>query len=497
MILIFPIGHDHFRMRRRPYATYALIALNIIIYFLTSSARSDANTAWQENHNDQATFHCRVFLALKGEEFGYDHASARDQDEDAPYFFCYENHDAVEATWVLFETNGLTSTMHPLYQEYLRKKVVWNQARTNSLMGRFALTPAEFHPFKAISALFLHADIWHLFGNMLFLFLAGAILEETFGAFLYLLLYLLSGFIANTFFALLFTSSTVPLLGASGAISGLLGAFLVRFAKVRIRFWYFFWLFFFFMRKGTFSLPAFIVLPLLFLQDLLYGVLTLEGGAGVAYFAHVGGFIVGVAFGLFLKRYEIYAPTLVEEEKEAAGPVAAGPMARVAVTERRYRRKMEAPAANDYFGRFLLVQALMTEGEADRAAQEADALAEALVDTDQTELLSDLARIFDEPQSVPVMSDRAYVQAAIILEQRAMPQVALTMYEELAHHYPVSPHAARALFRAARLLATQLANPAGAHLKLVELLEKVPHHPTRREAQRVMNEFRATKRLAF
>jgi hypothetical protein len=89
-------------------------------------------------------------------------------------------------------------------------------------------------------------------------------------------------------------ASTMPMIGASGAIAGAMGAFLVSFARTRIRFFYFF------VRFGTFTAPAFVMLPLWIAQEVLFAVLS-GGQDGVAHWAHVGGFAYGVVFALGMR----------------------------------------------------------------------------------------------------------------------------------------------------------------------------------------------------
>lgn len=167
----------------------------------------------------------------------------------------------------------------------------------NSVM-RFGYRPAEPSVLQAVSSMFMHGDIWHLLGNMLFLWLTGLVIELFWGRGRFLALYLLSGLAATAAHHLSAPHSYVALIGASGAISGLLGAFLVGHYKERINFWYAFWLLRFV--TGTFSLRAWIALPLWFGLQLAWALLDDTGQ--VAYWAHVGGFAFGVVAALIADR---------------------------------------------------------------------------------------------------------------------------------------------------------------------------------------------------
>jgi membrane associated rhomboid family serine protease len=143
-----------------------------------------------------------------------------------------------------------------------------------------------------IRSMFFHGGWAHLLGNMLYLYLFGDNIEDRLGLLYYLLLYLASGFVAAFAQVLIDPFSEIPLVGASGAISGVLGAYLVLYPRVQVRgiipIGYYF---------HQVNWPAFAVLGLWFVMQLLYGLLSLGGseGGGVAFFAHVGGFVAGMA----------------------------------------------------------------------------------------------------------------------------------------------------------------------------------------------------------
>ncbi|MGF1496089.1 MAG: rhomboid family intramembrane serine protease [Elainellaceae cyanobacterium] len=159
-----------------------------------------------------------------------------------------------------------------------------------------------------VSSQFLHAGFLHIAGNMLYLWIFGNNLEEQLGRIRFVLFYLICGVLASLaqwFFA---PDSSVPSLGASGAIAGVMGAYIFRYPKVKIL--TFVPLGFFFT---TFRIPAILFLGIWFLQQALYGIASLGAPAnigmesgGIAYWAHAGGFLVGAAigplFGLFSGR---------------------------------------------------------------------------------------------------------------------------------------------------------------------------------------------------
>ena len=149
-------------------------------------------------------------------------------------------------------------------------------------------------PLDILRSMFLHGSWVHLGGNMLFLWIFGTNVEDYFGRRAFIALYLITGAIAALVQTLINVGVCVPMIGASGAISGVLGAFLVLYPGVKVRVVAVF--FRFFMR--TFLLPALVVLGYWFVVQLFTGIAslgvdTLDDGGGVAVFAHIGGFIAG------------------------------------------------------------------------------------------------------------------------------------------------------------------------------------------------------------
>jgi membrane associated rhomboid family serine protease len=162
------------------------------------------------------------------------------------------------------------------------------------------LIPSESTWYSYVTSLFVHGGFWHLFGNMVYLFLFGSCVEDTIGRGWYILFYFAGGIISN--FAYIAASpehfaSDIPLGGASGAISACIGGFVLLFLKTKINFRYFILLFFKFW-TGEFALPAWVVISFWFLKDLVFAVLNATretSGGGVAFAAHVGGMLAGLA----------------------------------------------------------------------------------------------------------------------------------------------------------------------------------------------------------
>jgi len=186
-------------------------------------------------------------------------------------------------TWALIATNVIVFFW----------QIAGSEIRFENIILEYGYVPylvvggGEYYRF--FTSMFLHADWWHLAGNMLFLWVFGDNIEDICGHGLYLVFYIVTGIFASGLFTAFAFGSAIPAVGASGAISGVLGAYLVRFPHARIRAAIFFG---FFLRYTL--VPAYVMIGLWFLFQLFYG---LVGAAtGIAYWAHIGGFLAGAAF---------------------------------------------------------------------------------------------------------------------------------------------------------------------------------------------------------
>lgn len=140
--------------------------------------------------------------------------------------------------------------------------------------------------FNFLSSMFMHGDIMHIFGNMLFLFVFGDNLENLLGHIRYAIFYVVCGCAAAVAQIVMDTGSIIPMLGASGAISGVLGGYLLMFPNRQVRALIF---------NFVTTVPAFVALGIWIAYQIVVGYLSPSGGGGVAYAAHIGGFVAGLA----------------------------------------------------------------------------------------------------------------------------------------------------------------------------------------------------------
>ncbi|MEZ0394696.1 MAG: rhomboid family intramembrane serine protease [Desulfurococcaceae archaeon] len=198
-------------------------------------------------------------------------------------------------TWALIAANVAVYVMTS-YNSFLLQTDQW-------AIERFGYVPGIQDPlqlaFRALASMFVHADILHIAFNMYFLYVFGRAVEGFLGRAKYAALYFLSGLAAIAFYTGTvplagYYSLLVPAVGASGAISGVLGAYFLLFSRSRLSICGLILLF-----PLCVALPAWAFLLLWFAEQVLYGLMRL---GGVAYFAHVGGFVLGLAVAFFAER---------------------------------------------------------------------------------------------------------------------------------------------------------------------------------------------------
>jgi rhomboid family protein len=247
--VVIPI-HDVNPVRRTPWVTYGLIAINFVVLLLTPASQ----TALTSTPGPSAL--CR---------------------QDA----FYDRYAAIPREMVHNRPLALVASGRPAGP------------------GQCLLARPGYHKIPALSvltAMFLHAGWLHLLGNMLFLLIFGNNVEDRMGHVPYLLFYLFCGYIAAYGFAAANPASTEPLIGASGAIAGVLGAYLILYPRARV------WSLVPFLLFIPLRIPAWFVLGLWFVLQWAYSAGYASAGAGsVAYVAHIFGFIAGVVIGLILR----------------------------------------------------------------------------------------------------------------------------------------------------------------------------------------------------
>src|SRR6266404_7684306 len=306
--MLIPLRHENMEGRRWPVISIAIIVINILAFL---------GTHWQIEAQNPKRSEVRAHILLLA-AMHPELSMSPDEQELVTGFrkgnpavwsrVTSQNRDVVDA-WdakmrLIEDPAELQRQMDSLAQQYA-------ELEHNSILERYAFIPAHPQPISYITANFLHGGWLHIIGNMWFLWLAGAILEDTWGRVIYPIFYFLSGAMALMFHAWANPGSLAATLGASGAVAALMGAFLVRFPKTKIEM---IWLFGFGFRSYRFQARAYWLLPLWLFMELFSGAIFGGSSGGVAHWAHVGGFVFGAigAVGLGYSGLEHVANQAIE-----------------------------------------------------------------------------------------------------------------------------------------------------------------------------------------
>jgi len=282
--MLIPIGHENMAARRWPIVTFSLIAINTLVFLFTMTAMDKEAPELGEVKSHillLAALHPELKLPQESQHlvdnFKQSHPDQWKHAQD-PF---RDVMDAYDAKIRMAEDESKLQNETDSLNEQLVK------LSTSSIAEQYAFVPANPRPIAYLTANFLHGGWLHLIGNMWFLWLAGFVLEDAWGRWLYSVFYLIAGAAALQFYSWTNPGSITPTLGASGAVAALMGAFLVRFPKMKIEMAWLFW-----FRIYRFKAAAYWLLPLWLLAEIFYG--TLFGSmSGVAHWAHVGGFLFG------------------------------------------------------------------------------------------------------------------------------------------------------------------------------------------------------------
>ncbi len=282
--MLIPIKHENMAARRWPVITLALIVINAAVFLLTNSAiHEDAQRLGEVKWHilDLAAVHPELRMQPESQQLvdGFKQNYPRQWKQ-----LQNPNRDVIDAYDARIkmseDTPQLQSEMDSLNPQFV-------SLSKSSIVEQYAFIPAYERPITYLTANFLHGGWMHLIGNMWFLWLAGFVLEDVWGRWVYSVFYLIAGVAALQFWAWSNPGSITPTLGASGAVAALMGAFLVRFPKMKIEMM---WVFF--LKPYRFQAAAYWLLPLWLFIEIFYGSLSGSSG-GVAHWAHVGGFLFG------------------------------------------------------------------------------------------------------------------------------------------------------------------------------------------------------------
>ncbi len=299
MFVLLPYQHDQMSVKRLPWVSIVIFALNVLVFAFT--------------HGDALDAQRRAEQAL---EPVYSYWAANPFVKITPAF------DARFPKPVSNLRRIVGTALEPPHPDILaRQQAQFEQliaaavdAADSGPYARWGFVPSQPSAVSALTSQFVHAGWLHLLGNLFFLYLSAPFIENIWGRVVFPLFYLAGGVAAAWTQALFFPGGTVPLVGASGSIAAVMGAFLICLGGTRIRF---FWAWMIIsVRWGTFPAPAWLMLLLWLASQLAYA--SVSGGeGGVAFWAHIGGFLFGAAFAGVLRLSGLEASYLRPRVEEA------------------------------------------------------------------------------------------------------------------------------------------------------------------------------------
>ncbi len=303
-MFLLPIGHEEDELRRWPIVSTTIAALCLAVFALTALLGRAAENRTREAAVAVLDFAGSHPHVVPDERFLFDSTEVILEERRE----AWESWDWSDYEASSYGEEGPTAEEREADQRRLDELTAeWRRQRRRVPAYALGLTPAESRPATFVTYMFVHAGILHLAGNLLFFWLLASPLEDVWGRPLFAAFYLLCGLAAAALWVARYPSSPVPVIGASGAIAGLMGAFMVRFWKTRMRFFYVLWIILR-IRTGTFYAPAWLMLGLWAARELAMATWiephTMTGG-GVATWAHLYGFGFGAVAALVIRVSKI------------------------------------------------------------------------------------------------------------------------------------------------------------------------------------------------
>ncbi len=336
-MILLPLGHDESEVRRLPWVSFTIMAICLLSLLLTDFSKveaiptqdmylTDASDYWREHlylepspqvvidvSYDVMPNQRRMYIDLLKQQ-GYDTLAYLDREVVAKEQKVFDRLMGLADGSIVNESSDAT----------------------NNPFMRWGLTPTKPRAMNFITYIFMHGGWMHLIGNMFMLLIAGAAIEDRFGRPLFGAFFVLGGMVAGVIHLAMNAGVNVPMVGASGSVAAIFGAFLVRFTHTKIRFFYLiggipplFW-------KGTVEIPALVIASLWFLRELANAGFATGLGVttGVAYWAHVGGFAFGAVGALAIRHFKVEERFIAAAIDDKVTLVAANPVLEEAMEAR-------------------------------------------------------------------------------------------------------------------------------------------------------------------
>ncbi|MDH3347818.1 MAG: rhomboid family intramembrane serine protease [Desulfobulbaceae bacterium] len=342
-MLVVPII-SKLKQHSHPFITIGLILINCLVYFYIQGDEDSFEIAAYEYYNTSGLMNMEVrayeqYLLSNGNIGGLPDPVTINTNQDLriQLYFQMRGDDDFVTSLLNFELIKITDT-HFLSWQKLRKN--YEEKLALVISNSYGYTPSKATLLTAFTSMFLHGGFMHLLGNMVFLWLVGSMVEAITNRAAYLFGYLLTGILAAWSYGFIYSTCTTPLVGASGAISGIMGAYCVLYGLSKVK--VFISLGFYF---NTLRLPAIALLPFWLAKE-LYSVQTIGDISNVAYIAHFGGLLAGATLAFSLIK--IQGPINIEDQEETMLTMNADLEKGV-----QYMAELELDKAREVFNRLL------------------------------------------------------------------------------------------------------------------------------------------------
>jgi membrane associated rhomboid family serine protease len=296
-MLIIPVS-GKIGWKNPPVVTLALILINCLVFFIFQAHDDESRVAAEQFYLEsglaaiEAPYYIR-YLEETGKADG-EPQTVDDQDAEALLKIHFEME--ADADFLDHLRRGRVITPQDAqYGQWKTLRQSYEEKRDKSVAFAYGLRPAYRRVTTFFTYMFLHGGVGHLVGNMVFLWILGCMLEMGAGRLMFAAIYLASGLLSAGFFCLIFPMSTIPLVGASGAIAGLMGAYTVLYGRKRINVFYSLGVYF-----NTAKIPAIVLLPVWLANECYQQFFS--SGSHVAYVAHMGGIAGGAMLAFVGER---------------------------------------------------------------------------------------------------------------------------------------------------------------------------------------------------
>ncbi|MBN2135673.1 MAG: rhomboid family intramembrane serine protease [Acidobacteria bacterium] len=479
--MLIPYGHTG-AIRKMPIITIALIVINTVVFLMTMKTievgQGSVITA------EKFLLQYEIQIMQK-----YDHETYKNIDEHAKNLKTKNVRKELNSYREKIKSGDVVPKDSIEYKQWEEKYKSLERSRENAFLYTYGYVPGKKNYLGIFTSMYLHAGWFHLIFNMLFLWVAGSAIEDKWGIPFYIVFYHIGGIVAGLIHGLSEPTSMIPSLGASGAISALMGAFLIRHYKFYIKFIFFLGYFI------KFKIRAYYFLPFWIGEQLLFASVDIADG-GTAFWAHIGGFFFGMIFAAGVVLIGIEDKYL--SPRLAAGSSSEGAWKKEEVVEKdsldhNLQVGKDLMARGKYDDAIISINAALTLnpnnldamkvlyyanikiGEIDEAVKIAEKMCEILQIQKKNSETLDVHREVKKIKPTNVFSMRVQFGIAQTYQGMGFYPEAARAYYEFAVAYPETQLATKALFTAGEIILHKLKNKMESYKIFSYLNQRYPN----------------------